>query len=66
MNKLSMGGGRCSSISEILKYIMAITSHRAPIRYGVEKVEGKSYDRLRWEANQKAIDLLNFLVLIVY
>ncbi len=45
MNKLSIGG-RCSSVSETLKYIRAITSHRAPIRYGVEKVEGKSYDRL--------------------
>lgn len=53
---------RCSSVSEILKYISAITFHRAPIRYGVEKVEGKSYDRLRREANQKAIDLLNSLV----
>ncbi|HDI6169520.1 TPA: SAM-dependent DNA methyltransferase, partial [Escherichia coli] len=62
MNKLSMGVFRCSSVSEILKYISAITSHRAPIRYGVEKVEGKSYDRLRREANQKAIDLLNSLV----
>ncbi|HGU9295013.1 TPA: N-6 DNA methylase, partial [Escherichia coli] len=62
MNKLSMGVFRCSSVSEILKYIRAITSHRAPIRYGVEKVEGKSYDRLRREANQKAIDLLNSLV----
>ena len=62
MNKLSMGLFRCSSVSEILKYIRAITSHRAPIRYGVEKVEGKSYDRLRREANQKAIDLLNSLV----
>lgn len=47
MNKLSMGVFRCSSISEIYKYISAIISHRAPIRYGVEKVEGKSYDRLR-------------------
>lgn len=47
MNKLSMGVFRCSSVSEILKYISAITSHRVPIRYGVEKVEGKSYDRLR-------------------
>ena len=47
MNKLSMWVFRCSSVSEILKYIRAITSHRAPIRYGVEKVEGKSYDRLR-------------------
>ncbi len=45
MNKLSMGVFRCSSVSEILKYIRAITSHRAPIKYGVEKVEGKSYDR---------------------
>lgn len=62
MNKLSMGVFRCSSVSEILKYIRAITSHRAPIKYGVEKVEGKSYDRLRREANQKAIDLLNSLV----
>ncbi len=62
MNKLSIGVFRCSSVSEILKYIRAITSHRAPIRYGVEKVEGKSYDRLRREANQKAIDLLNSLV----
>ncbi|HHU9287825.1 TPA: N-6 DNA methylase, partial [Escherichia coli] len=62
MSKLSMGVFRCSSVSEILKYIRAITSHRAPIRYGVEKVEGKSYDRLRREANQKAIDLLNSLV----
>ncbi|EEQ5865873.1 N-6 DNA methylase [Escherichia coli] len=62
MNKLSMGVFRCSSVSEILKYIRAITSHRVPIRYGVEKVEGKSYDRLRREANQKAIDLLNSLV----
>ncbi|EGZ0137820.1 SAM-dependent DNA methyltransferase, partial [Escherichia coli] len=62
MNKLSMGVFRCSSVSEILKYIRAITSHRAPINYGVEKVEGKSYDRLRREANQKAIDLLNSLV----
>ncbi|WP_312894089.1 N-6 DNA methylase [Escherichia coli] len=62
MKKLSMGVFRCSSVSEILKYIRAITSHRAPIRYGVEKVEGKSYDRLRREANQKAIDLLNSLV----
>ena len=57
-----MGVFRCSSVSEILKYIRAITSHRAPIKYGVEKVEGKSYDRLRREANQKAIDLLNSLV----
>lgn len=47
MNKLSMGVFRCSSISEIFKYISTIISHRAPIRYGVEKVEGKSYDRLR-------------------
>lgn len=47
MKKLSMGVFRCSSISEIFKYISAIISHRAPIRYGVEKVEGKSYDRLR-------------------
>lgn len=47
MNKLSMGVFRCSSISEIFKYIRAMTSHRAPIIYGVEKVEGKSYDRLR-------------------
>ncbi len=62
MNKLSMGVFRCSSVSEILKYIRAIKSHRAPIKYGVEKVEGKSYDRLRREANQKAIDLLNSLV----
>ncbi len=62
MKKLSMGVFRCSSVSEILKYIRAIISHRAPIRYGVEKVEGKSYDRLRREANQKAIDLLNSLV----
>ena len=62
MNKLSMGVFRCSSVSEILKYIRAIASHRAPIKYGVEKVEGKSYDRLRREANQKAIDLLNSLV----
>ncbi|ENR4167620.1 N-6 DNA methylase [Salmonella enterica] len=62
MNKLSIGVFRCSSVSEILKYIRAITSHRAPIKYGVEKVEGKSYDRLRREANQKAIDLLNSLV----
>lgn len=62
MNKLSMGVFRCSSVSEILKYIRAITSHRAPIKYGVEKVEGKSYDRLRREENQKAIDLLNSLV----
>ncbi|EKA2472012.1 SAM-dependent DNA methyltransferase, partial [Escherichia coli] len=62
MNKLFMGVFRCSSVSEILKYIRAITSHRAPIKYGVEKVEGKSYDRLRREANQKAIDLLNSLV----
>ena len=62
MNKLSMGVFRCSSVSEILKYIRVITSHRAPIKYGVEKVEGKSYDRLRREANQKAIDLLNSLV----
>ncbi|MFK5662125.1 N-6 DNA methylase, partial [Escherichia coli] len=62
MNKLSMGVFRCSSVSEILKYIRAITSRRAPIKYGVEKVEGKSYDRLRREANQKAIDLLNSLV----
>ncbi|EGI4357527.1 SAM-dependent DNA methyltransferase, partial [Escherichia coli] len=62
MNKLSMGVFRCSSVSEILKYIRAITSHQAPIKYGVEKVEGKSYDRLRREANQKAIDLLNSLV----
>ncbi|ELH6320393.1 SAM-dependent DNA methyltransferase, partial [Escherichia coli] len=62
MNKLSIGVFRCSSVSEILKYISAITSHRAPIRYGVEKVEGKSYDRLRREANQKAIDLLNSMV----
>ncbi|HFU4402561.1 TPA: hypothetical protein ACP2TQ_004367 [Escherichia coli] len=62
MNNLSMGVFRCSSVSEILKYIRAITSRRAPIRYGVEKVEGKSYDRLRREANQKAIDLLNSLV----
>ncbi len=62
MNKLSMGVLRCSSVSEILKYIRAIASHRAPIKYGVEKVEGKSYDRLRREANQKAIDLLNSLV----
>ncbi len=36
MNKLSMGVFRCSSVSEILKYIRAITSHRAPIKYGVE------------------------------
>lgn len=57
-----MGVFRCSSVSEILKYIRAITFHRAPIRYGVGKVEGKSYDRLRREANQKAIDLLNSLV----
>ncbi len=57
-----MGVFRCSSVSEILKYIRAIASHRAPIKYGVEKVEGKSYDRLRREANQKAIDLLNSLV----
>lgn len=42
MNKLSMGVFRCSSVSEILKYIRAITSHRAPIKYGVEKVEGKA------------------------
>lgn len=62
MNKLYMRVFRCSSVSEILKYIRAITSHRAPIKYGVEKVEGKSYDRLRREANQKAIDLLNSLV----
>ncbi|HHN7040232.1 TPA: N-6 DNA methylase, partial [Escherichia coli] len=62
MNKPFMGVFRCSSVSEILKYIRAITSHRAPIKYGVEKVEGKSYDRLRREANQKAIDLLNSLV----
>ncbi|MCP9661521.1 N-6 DNA methylase [Escherichia fergusonii] len=62
MNKLSMWVFRCSSVSEILKYIRAIASHRAPIKYGVEKVEGKSYDRLRREANQKAIDLLNSLV----
>lgn len=62
MNKLSMWVFRCSSVSEISKYISAITFHRAPIRYGVEKVEGKSYDRLRREANQKAIDLLNSLV----
>lgn len=62
MNKLSMGVFRCSSVSEILKYIRAIASRRAPIKYGVEKVEGKSYDRLRREANQKAIDLLNSLV----
>ncbi len=62
MKKLSMGVFRCSSVSEILKYIRAIASHRAPIKYGVEKVEGKSYDRLRREANQKAIDLLNSLV----
>lgn len=46
MNKLSIGVFRCSSVSEILKYIRAIISHWAPIRYGVEKVEGKSYDRL--------------------
>ncbi len=57
-----MGVFRCSSVSEILKYIRAIASRRAPIKYGVEKVEGKSYDRLRREANQKAIDLLNSLV----
>lgn len=47
MSKLSMWVFRCSIVSEILKYISAITFHRAPIRYGVEKVEGKSYDRLR-------------------
>ncbi|CUA15692.1 defense against restriction protein [Escherichia coli] len=46
MKKITIGVFRCSSVSEILKYIRAITPHKAPIRYGVEKVKGKSYDRL--------------------
>ncbi|EHE8377113.1 SAM-dependent DNA methyltransferase, partial [Salmonella enterica] len=34
---------------------------RQPVSFGVNKVEGKSFDRLRKEANAKAVDLLNSL-----
>lgn len=61
MAEVSGGVFSCKSIGEIVRFIRAITTRRNQVPYGVEKVEGKSYDRLRREANDKAISLLNNL-----
>lgn len=57
MNKLSMGVFRCSSVSEILKYIRAITSHRAPIKYGAGYGNQKRVpDEKEWRARAGSPD----------
>ncbi|EBA5066470.1 SAM-dependent DNA methyltransferase, partial [Salmonella enterica] len=61
MADISGGVFSCKSISEIVRFIRAISTRRQPVSFGVNKVEGKSFDRLRKEANAKAVDLLNSL-----
>ncbi|EIX8137237.1 N-6 DNA methylase [Salmonella enterica] len=61
MADISGGVFSCKSISEIVRFIRAISMRRQPVSFGVNKVEGKSFDRLRKEANAKAVDLLNSL-----
>lgn len=61
MADLSKGVHACQSIGEIIKYLLALSSTRVPVAFGVQKEAGKSYDRLRREANRKAMDLLNSL-----
>ncbi|HCZ4695439.1 TPA: SAM-dependent DNA methyltransferase, partial [Salmonella enterica subsp. enterica serovar Saintpaul str. CFSAN004147] len=52
MAEVSGGVFTCKSVGEIVRFIRAITTRRNQVSYGVEKVEGKSYDRLRREANE--------------
>lgn len=61
MADLSKGVHACQSIGEIIKYLLALNTTRTPVTFGVQKEAGKSYDRLRREANRKAVDLLNSL-----
>ncbi|EBQ9479137.1 helicase [Salmonella enterica subsp. enterica serovar Kokomlemle] len=61
MADLTGGVLSCKSIGEIVRFIRAVSTRRQQVPFGVEKVEGKSYDRLRREANERAISLLNSL-----
>jgi hypothetical protein len=61
MADITSGVFSCKSIGEIVRFIRAISNRRKQVPFGVEKVEGKSFDRLRREANERAVELLNSL-----
>ena len=51
----------CRNLTGLIRFISALQVQRAPVKFGVEKQPGKSYESLRKAANQAAIDLLNEL-----
>lgn len=58
---LIQGVMACRDIPELVRYLKSLCVQRAPVKFGVEKVPGKSFDALRRAANQAALDLLNSL-----
>jgi len=60
-NPLTLGVMACRNLPELVRYLKSLGEVKAPVRFGVEKIAGKSWDSLRKSANAAAIALLNEL-----